>query len=86
MGWLALVLGVGSMVAVFLPSPGMFVAMGLGIAGIGAGWVGYRRRAAGAPRLAAAGAITLAGLGLALSLVRYVLTLAAVDRIERLLG
>ena len=86
MGWLALVLGAGAMIAAFLPSPGMFVAMGCGIAGIGIGGVGYRRRAAGAPRLAGAAAITLAGLGLALALLRYALTLAAVDRIERLLG
>ena len=86
MGWLALVLGAGAMIAAFLPSPGMFLAMGLGIAGIGVGWVGYRRRAPGAPRLAGAGAITLAGLGLVLAIVRYALTLAAVDRIERLLG
>jgi len=86
MGWLALVLGAVAMIAAFLPSPGMFLAMGLGIAGIGVGWVGYGRRAAGAPRLAAAAAITLAGLGLLLAVIRYALTLAAVDRIERLLG
>lgn len=86
MGWFALVLGAAAMIAVFLPSPGMFLAMGLGIAGIGVGWVAYRRRADGGPRLAGAAAITLAGLGLALALVRYALTLAAVDRIERMLG
>ena len=85
MGWLALVLGAIGLVAAFLPAPGMFVAMGLGIAGIGVGLVGYRRRGPGAPRLAAAGAIAVAAIALALAGVRYGLTLAAVDRIERLL-
>ena len=87
MGWLAMLLGVGALVAALLPAPGMFVAMALGIAGIGVGWVGYRRRdTTGAVRLAGAGAIAVAGLGLALAVLRYGLTLAAVDKIERLLG
>jgi hypothetical protein len=87
MGWLALVLGASGVVAVLLPAPGMFVAMGLGIAGIGAGWVGYRRREAGGPaRLTAAAAIAVAALAVALAIARYGLTLAAVDRIERMLG
>ena len=93
MGWLALVLGVAGLCAALLPAPGMFVAMGLGIAGIGVGWVGYhrrtsppgRRRGPGAPRLAAAGAIAIAALALVLAGVRYGLTLAAIDRIERML-
>jgi len=86
MGWIALVLGTAALVAALLPAPGMFVAMALGIAGIGVGWVGYRRRGeAGAPRLAGAGAIAVAGIALGLAILRYALTLAAVDRIERLL-
>jgi hypothetical protein len=87
MGWIALVLGTAALVSALLPAPGMFVAMALGIGGIGVGWVGYRRRGdAGPRRLAGAGAIAIAAIGLALAVLRYALTLAAVDRIERLLG
>ena len=87
MGWLALVLGAGAIVAALLPAPGMFVAIALGIAGIGVGWVGYRRRAEPGPRrLAGAAGIAIGALALALAIVRYGLTLAAVDRIERMLG
>ena len=87
MSWLALSLGAAALVSVLLPAPGMFVAMGLGIAGIGAGWVAYRRRAEpGRQRLVGAGAVAVAALALALAITRYALTLAAVDRIERILG
>jgi len=87
MGWLGLVLGAAALVSVLLPAPGMFVAMGLGIAGIGIGWVGYRRRTEVGPRrLAGAGAIAVAAIALALAVTRYALTLAAVERIERMLG
>jgi hypothetical protein len=85
MGWLALALGAIGLSAALLPGSGMFVAIGCGIAGIGVGWVGYRRRGPGAPRLAGAGAIAVAALALILGGVRYGLTLAAVDRIEHLL-
>jgi hypothetical protein len=86
-GWLGLLLGTAALVAALCPAPGMFVAMALGIAGIGIGWVGYRRRGEPGPaRLAGAGAIAVAGIGLALAVLRYGLTLAAVDKIERLLG
>ena len=87
MGWLALVLGTVSLVAALLPAPGMFVAMALGIGAIGVGWVGFRRtQAAGPPRLAGGAAIAVGALGLGLAILRYALTLAAIDRIERLLG
>ena len=43
MSQLALLLAVGAMIAAAVPAPGLFVAIGLGIAAIGAGWVGYRR-------------------------------------------
>jgi hypothetical protein len=87
MGWLGLLLGLGGAVAVLLPSPGMFVAMGLGIAGVGVGWVGWRRRGDPGPwRLAGAAGTLIAAIVLALALTRYVLTLLAIDEIERLLG
>jgi hypothetical protein len=84
---LALVLAFGAMLAAGLPSPGLFIAIGLGIAAIGAGWLGYSRRAApGAPRLAAAAANAVGLFGVALGSVRVVMVLAAIDRIDRMLG
>jgi hypothetical protein len=83
----ALVLAVAAAIAAALPWPGMFAAMGLGIAAIGLGVVAYRRREhAGARRLAGAAAIAVGAVGLALGSARFVLTLVAVNRLESLLG
>ncbi|MFN0251347.1 MAG: hypothetical protein ACKV2T_31015 [Kofleriaceae bacterium] len=83
---LALACAIGSLVAAALPSPGLFVALGLGIAAIGAGWVGFsRRESAGAVRLGAAAAITLGGLGFALGAVRVVLVLLAISHVDGML-
>jgi hypothetical protein len=87
MGWIALVTAIAALVAALLPSPGMFLAMGLGIGALGLGWTGYRRREEPGPRrLAGAAGIALAVLALGLGGLRYGLTLAAVDRLERMLG
>jgi hypothetical protein len=84
---LALGLAIGAVIAALVPSPGLFVALGLGIAAIGTGWIGYRRRAApGGARLLAAGAITVGAVGLLLGLVRVVLVLAAIDHVDRMVG
>jgi len=83
---LALVCAAGAAVSAALPWPGMFVAMGLGIAAIGFGVVGWRRREApGARRLVGAAAIAVGGLGLALGVLRFTLTLLAIDKLEALL-
>jgi hypothetical protein len=83
----ALILALAALVAAVLPSPGLYVAIGLGIAAIGAGWLGYRQRSApGASRLASAAAIALGTLGVALGGVRVIMVLAAIDRIDRMLG
>lgn len=75
------------MVAAALPSPGLYAAIGLGIAAIGLGWIGYRRTCApGFVRLAGAAAITVGAMGCVLGLVRVVLVLAAIDRLDRMLG
>ena len=80
---LAVILAVSAAIAVCLPAPGPFVAMALGIGAVGTGLVGYRRRHAPGPqRLWGAAAVTLGGLALTLAMVRYGLTLAAVDRLE----
>jgi hypothetical protein len=87
MSRLALSLAFGAMVAAGLPSPGLFLAIGLGIAAIGCGWLGYsQKQAPGARRLAAAAAITVGMLGVLLGSARVVMTVVAIDRIDRMLG
>ncbi len=87
MSHVALGFALGAMLAAALPSPGLFVAIGLGIAAIGAGWLGYRRVGdPGFTRLAGAAAITLGAMGAVLGTLRVVLVLAAIDRIGRLVG
>lgn len=84
---LALAFALGAVVAAALPSPGLFLALGLGIAAIGTGWAGYaQRRAPGMARLMAAAAITVGGLGFALGVVRVILALAAIDHLQRMVG
>ena len=84
---LALGLAVGAVIAALVPTPGLFVALGLGLAAIGTGWVGYRQRTApGAARLVAAGAITLGAIGLLLGLLRVVLVLAAIGHVDRMIS
>jgi hypothetical protein len=74
------------MLAAGLPSPGLFIAIGLGIAAIGTGWLGYSRKSApGASRLASAAAMTVGMLGLLLGSIRVVMVLAAIDRIDSML-
>ena len=83
----ALILAFGAMLAAGLPSPGLYVAIGLGIGAIGTGWLGYAQRGApGASRLAAAAAITVGMLGVLLGSVRVVMVLAAIDKLDRMLG
>jgi len=87
MSHVGLVLAIGALVAAAVPAPGLFVAVGLGIAAIGMGWVGYRR--AGDPgfrRLAGAAAITIGAMGAVLGGLRVVLALAAIDHLGRLVG
>jgi hypothetical protein len=87
MSRLALTLAFGAMFAAGLPSPGLYLAIGLGLAAIGCGWLGYSQRSApGTRRLASAAAITVGVLGVVLGSVRVVMTLVAIDRIDRMLG
>ena len=87
MSRLALTLAVAAMAAAGLPSPGLYFAIGLGIAAIGSGWLAYTQKSApGARRLAGAAAITVGALGVLLGSARVVMTLVAIDRIDRMLG
>lgn len=83
----ALILAFSAMLAAGLPSPGLYLAIGLGIAAIGAGYLGYSERAApGGRRLAAAAAMTVGTLGVLLGSIRVVMVLCAIDHIDRMLG
>ncbi len=83
----ALVLAFGAMFAAGLPSPGLFVAIGLGIAAIGTGLVAFRRRtASGSARLFGAAAVLIGSIGLVLGIVRVAVVLAALGRIEQMLN
>ncbi|HEY5944480.1 MAG TPA: hypothetical protein VIV40_03275 [Kofleriaceae bacterium] len=87
MSRLALTLAFAAMLAAGLPSPGLYFAIGLGIGAIGTGWLGYSQRPSpGARRLASAAAITVGVLGVLLGSARVVMTLVAIDRIDRMLG
>jgi hypothetical protein len=83
----ALAIALCALVAAALPSPGLFVAIGLGIAAIGTGWLGYRARGApGFRRLAGAAAITIGAMSCSLGVVRVGFALAAIDRIDHMIG
>lgn len=84
---LSLVLALGAVVAAALPSPGLYLALGLGVGAIGTGWVGFRDRgAAGLHRIGGAAAITLGGIAVVLGGLRVGLALAAIDHIDHLIG
>jgi len=87
MARIALVLAFAAMLAAGLPSPGLYLALGLGISAIGTGLVGFFRRSApGSARIASAAAITVGTLGVVLGAVRVAVALAAIDHIGRMLG
>jgi len=87
MARIALVAALGALVSSALPSPGLFAAIGLGIAAIGTGWLGFHRPGdPGFRRLAGAAAITAGAIGCLLGALRVLLALAAIDHVDRLLG
>jgi hypothetical protein len=84
---IALIAAAGAVACAALPSPGLFAAIGLGIAAIGTGWLGYRRPGEpGFARLAGAAAVTVGAVGCLLGALRVALALAAIDRVDLLLG
>ena len=86
MSRLALVLAFGAMLAAGLPSPGLYLALGLGIAALGTGLVAFRRRGApGSSRLAGAAAMAIGACGCMLGIVRVAIVLAALGHIDRML-
>lgn len=86
MGWIALICALAAVICAGLPGAALFVAMSLGLLGLGMGLVGYRRADdPGAARLAGAGAMCLGLIALTLAAARYGLILAALRRLESLL-
>lgn len=84
---IALGLAFGAALAAGLPAPGLYLALGLGIAAIGCGIVAFSRKdAPGRARLAAAAAVTVGAIGLLLGAVRVAIVLAAIGRIDHLVG
>ncbi len=74
------------MLAAGLPSPGLYIALGLGIGACGSGWVQFARRdLPGASRLAGAAAVTVGALACLLAITRIVLVLIAIHHIEHML-
>lgn len=86
MGRVPLALAFAAMLAVGLPSPGLYAALGLGIGACGCGWVQFARRdLPGGPRLAGAAALTIGALASLLAAVRVVLVTVAIHHIEHML-
>jgi hypothetical protein len=82
---LAVCLAFGAMVGAGLPSPGLYLAIGLGIAAIGIGLIAFRNRhAPGSARLAGATAIAIGALGAVLGGVRVAIVLAALGHVDRM--
>jgi hypothetical protein len=87
MSRLGLACALSALVAAALPSPGLFVAIGLGVAAVGVGWISYRRTAdPGFRRLAGAAAVAIGTIGGVLGALRVALALAAIDHLDRMLG
>ena len=85
MGWIAFLLAALGGLCLALPSPGMFVAIGLGLFAIVLGVVGFRRRqdTSGA-RLAGAAGITVGLVAVGLSVSKFGLTIAVISKLESL--
>lgn len=84
-GWVALAIAVAGSVAVMLPGTVLYLGLGLALFAFVAGVVAFRRRAdRGGARLAGVAAAAVAGLALALGVVRYAMIVAGLDRLESL--
>jgi len=83
----ALIVACAAVVAAALPAPGLYIALGAGIAAMGLGWLALGRRdTPGLHRLTGAAAITVGTIGFVLGALRVVLALAALSRIDALIG
>ncbi len=85
MGWSALGLALFGGLAVALPSPGLYIGVGVALMAAAAGVIAYRRRGdRSGSRLAGAASVVLAGLAVGLATARYLMILGALGRLESL--
>lgn len=87
MSALALAAGILSALAIALPMPGPYLAVGFGLFAVAGGLLAFRRSRGQRPavRLAAAAAVALGLVGGVLGGTRVALVLAALSRLEQLL-
>ena len=87
MARVSLVIALTALIAAVLPSPGMYIGLGAGVAALGYGWAVYARPdRPSRERLFGAAAMTIGGAGALFGVLRIALTLAAISKLERLLG
>lgn len=86
MARVALALAFSAMLAVGLPSPGLYFALSFGIAAAGMGLAQFRRRdLRGTARLAGAAAVTVGATACLFALVRVAIITAAIQHMDHLL-
>lgn len=87
MAKLAMLVGALGIACAAIPSPGLYLAIGGGIAAIGLGLAEYpRRELPGRLRLAAAAAIALGSIALLLGAARVAMVVSALGRVDQMLG
>jgi hypothetical protein len=80
MSRLALALSLGAVVLACMPSPLLFIGLGIGILALTLGAREYRdKKQAGGSRLVGAGAMCLSGFAMVVSLARFAITLIALE-------
>ena len=87
MARVSLMIALTALIAAVLPSPGMYIGLGAGVAALGYGWTAYARPdRPSQERLFGAAAMTVGSAGALFGALRIALTLAAIGKLERLLG
>ena len=87
MARVSLMIALTALIAAVLPSPGMYIGLGAGVAALGYGWTAYARPdRPSQERLFGAAAMTIGSAGAVFGALRIALTLAAIGKLERLLG
>jgi hypothetical protein len=85
-GYASLACAVLGLAAVAVPGAGKYLALGLGLFALVAGFLGYRRSRAPRPRLCGAAGMALGLVAVLLGGAKIALTIAALERLEHLLS